>query len=169
MWYLDYHGFEAMMSTGSSGMRTSNMARVHTGCLLTSQDIPPSCSSKPLQSWTFFRHFHPVAGKRVRLEALHHMPKNALTYTCRHTSRMVLACSMSPKQNMVSPMKSAATWGSNTFRCRNSKGGSVKLISPTIKCFCAVPQPAVPVDQMYKMQASSDDDRLYPVRCKLAI
>ena len=84
MWYLGYHGFEAIiqLSTGRKGMRTSNMVRVHTGCLSTSQDIPPSCSSKPLRSWTFFRHFHPVPRERVRLEGLHHLLKNALTYTC---------------------------------------------------------------------------------------
>ena len=139
MWYLDYHGFEAIieLSTGMNGMRTSNMVREHTGCLATSQDIPPSCSSKPLRSRTFFRHFHPVPRKRVRLEALHYMPRNALTYTCRHTSRMVLACTMSPKRKMVSPMKSAATWRSNTSCYRNSKGRSVELISAVIKCFCA--------------------------------
>ena len=34
---------------------------------------------------------------------------------------------------------------------------------------CCMPRPAVPVDQMYKMQASSDDDGLYPVRRKLPI
>ena len=32
-----------------------------------------------------------------------------------------------------------------------------------------MPRPAVPVDQMYKMQASDDSDRLGPVRCKLPI
>ena len=32
-----------------------------------------------------------------------------------------------------------------------------------------MPRPAVPVDQMYKMQASSDDDGLDPVRRKLPI
>ena len=34
---------------------------------------------------------------------------------------------------------------------------------------CCMPRPAVPVDQMYKMQASSDDDGLDPVRRKLPI
>ena len=34
---------------------------------------------------------------------------------------------------------------------------------------CCMPGPAVPVDQMYKMQASSDDYGLDPVRCKLPI
>ena len=34
---------------------------------------------------------------------------------------------------------------------------------------CCVPQPAVPVDQMYKMQESSDNDGLDPVRRKLLI
>ena len=115
-------------------MRTSNMVRVHTGCLLTSQDIPPSCSSKPLRSWTFFRYFHPVPRKRVQLGILPHMPRNALTYTPRHTSRMVLTCTMSPERKMVSPMRSAAIWGSSTSRCRNSKGRPVELISRGIKC-----------------------------------
>ena len=118
-------------------MRTSNVVREHTGCLSTSQDIPPSCSSKPLRSWTFFRHFHPVPRKQVRLEALHHMPRNALTYTRRQASRMVLTCTMRTKRKMVSPMRSAATWRSNTSRCRNSKEKSVELISPVIKCFWA--------------------------------
>ena len=83
MWCLDYHGFEAIiqLSTERNGTRTSNMIRVHTGCLLTNQDIPPSCSFKPLPSWTFFRYFHPVPRKRVRLEILPHMPRNAPTYT----------------------------------------------------------------------------------------
>ena len=139
MWSLDYHGFEAItqLSTGRKGMRTSNMVRQHTGCLSTSQDIPPSCSSKPLQSWTFVSHFHPVPRKRVRLKALPHMPRNALTYTRWHTARMVLTCTMSPKRKMVSPMRSAAIWRSNTSRCRSSKGRSVELISRGIKCFCA--------------------------------
>ena len=34
---------------------------------------------------------------------------------------------------------------------------------------CCMPRPAVPVDQMYKMQASNDNDRLDPVRRKLPI
>ena len=34
---------------------------------------------------------------------------------------------------------------------------------------CCMPRPAVPFDQMYKMQASSDDDRLDPLRRKLPI
>ena len=119
MWYLGYHGLEAIvqLSTGMNGMRTSNMVQVDTGCLSMSQDIPPSCSSKPLRSWTFFPHFHPVPREGVRLEALQHMPRSALTYTHRHTSRMVLACSMSPKRKMVSPMRSAATRRLNTSRC----------------------------------------------------
>ena len=32
---------------------------------------------------------------------------------------------------------------------------------------CCMPRPAVPVDQMYKMQASDDNDGLDPVRRKL--
>ena len=92
MWYLGYHGFEAIvqLSTGRNGMRTFNMVRVHSDCPSTSQGIPPSCSSKPLRSWIFFRHFHPVPREQVRLEALHHMPKNALTYTRRHVPTVVL-------------------------------------------------------------------------------
>ena len=34
---------------------------------------------------------------------------------------------------------------------------------------CCMPRPAVPVDQMYKMQASDDSDWLDPVRRKLRI
>ena len=34
---------------------------------------------------------------------------------------------------------------------------------------CCMPQPAVPVNQMYKMQASRDDDGLHPGRHKLPI
>ena len=34
---------------------------------------------------------------------------------------------------------------------------------------CCMPRPAVPVDQMYKMQASDDNDGLDPVRRKLPI
>ena len=34
---------------------------------------------------------------------------------------------------------------------------------------CCMPQPAVPVDQMYKMQANNDNDGLDPVRRKLPI
>ena len=34
---------------------------------------------------------------------------------------------------------------------------------------CCMPRPAVPVDQMYNMQASSDDDGLDPVWRKLHI
>ena len=139
MWCLDYHGFEAIirLSTARSGTQTFNMVRVPTGRLLMNQDTPPSCSFKPLGSRTFFRYFHPVPRKRVRLEILPHMPRNAPTYTRRHTSSTVLTCATSPKQKMVSPMRSAAIWKLGTFRCRNSKEGSVELISRGIKCFCA--------------------------------
>ena len=139
MWCLDYHGFEATirLSTGRSGTQTSNMVRVRTGCLLVNQDIPPSYSLKPLRSWTFFRYFHPVPRKRVRLEILPHMPRNAPTYTRRHTSSTVVTCTMSPKRKMVSLMRSAAIWRLSTFRCRNSKERSVELISRGIKYFCA--------------------------------
>ena len=34
---------------------------------------------------------------------------------------------------------------------------------------CCMPRPAVPVDQMYKMQASDDNDGLHPVRRNLPI
>ena len=139
MWYLDYHGFEAtiQLSTGRNGTPTSNMVRIRTGYLLANQDIPPSYSFKLHQSWTFLRYFHPVPRKRVRLGILPHMPRNALTYTRRHTFSTVLTCTMSPKQKMVSPMRSAAIWRLSTFRCRNSKERSVKLISREIKYFCA--------------------------------
>ena len=139
MWCLDYHGFEAIirLSTGRSGTQTSNMVRVRTGCLLMNQDIPASCSSKSLRSWTFFRYFHPVPRKRVWLEILPHMPRKAQTYTRRHTSRTSLTCTMSPKRKMVSPMRSAAIWKLSTFHCRNSQERSVKLISRGIKYFCA--------------------------------
>ena len=81
MWYLGYHGFEGIiqLSTGRNGMWTFNMVRVDTDCLSTIQGIPPSCSSKPLPSWTSSRHLHPVPREQVQLEALQHMPKNALT------------------------------------------------------------------------------------------
>ena len=137
MWYLDYHGFEATirLSTRRNGTQTSNMVRIRTGCLLANQGIPPSYSFKPLRSWTFFRYFHSVPRKRVRLEILPNMPKNAPTYTRRHTSSTVLTCTMSRKRNMVSPMRSAALWRLSTFRCRNSKERSVELISRGIKYF----------------------------------
>ena len=136
---LGLHGFEAIigLSTGRSGTRTSNMVRVRTGCLSMNQDIPPSCSFKPLRSCTFFRYFHPVPRKRLWLEILPHMPRNAPTYTRRHTSSTVLTSGMSPKRKMVSPMRSAAIWILSTFRCRNSKETCVELISRGIKCFCA--------------------------------
>ena len=104
MWCLDYHGFEAttQLSTERNGTPTSNMVRIRTGCLLANQDIPPSYSFKPLQSWTFFRYFHPVPRKRVRLGILPQMPRNASTYTRRHTFSTVLTCMMSPKRKMVS-------------------------------------------------------------------
>ena len=139
MWYLGCHGFEAIiqMSNGQNGMRTFKSVPVHTDCPSTSQDIPRSCISKPLRSWTFFRYFHPVPREQVRLEALHHMPKNALTYTRPHPPRMVLAPSMSPKRKMVSPMRSAATWRSITSPCHNLNGRSIELISPVIMCFYA--------------------------------
>ena len=139
MWYLDYHGFEAttQLLTGRNGTPTSNMVRILTSCLLANQDIPPSYSFKPLQGWTFFRYFHPVPRKRVRLGILPHMPRNAWTYTRRHTFSTVLTCTMSPKQKMVSPMRSAAIWRLSTFRCRNSKERSVEMISREIKYFCA--------------------------------
>ena len=99
--------------------------------------IPPSYSFKLLQSWTFFRYFHPVPRKRVRLGILPHMPRNASTYTRRHTFSTVLTCMMSPKRKMVSPMRSAAIWRLSTFHCRNSKERSVEPISREIKYFCA--------------------------------
>ena len=139
MWYLDYHGFEAtiQLSTGRNGTQTSNMVRICTGCLLANQDIPPSYSFKPLQSWTFFRYFHPVPRKRLRLGILPHMPRSASTYTRRHTFSTVLTCTMRPKRKMVSPMRSAAIWRLITFCCRNSEERSVELISREIKYFCA--------------------------------
>ena len=139
MWYLDYHGFEAtiQLSTGRNGTRTSNMVGIRTGYLLANQDIPPSYSFKLLQSWTFFRYFHPVPRKRVRLGILPRLPRNALTYTRRHTFSTVLTCTMSPKRKMVSPMRSAEIWRLGTFRCQNSKGRSVELMSREIKYFCA--------------------------------
>ena len=84
MWYLDYHGFEATieLSTGRSGTQTFNMVQICTGCLLANQDIPPSYSFKPLRSWTFFRYFHPVARKRVRLEILPHCKTHYKTQFC---------------------------------------------------------------------------------------
>ena len=139
MWYFDNHGFEAtiQLSTGRNGTPTSIMVRTGTGCYLANQGIPPSYSFKLLQGWTFFRYFHPVPRKRVRLGILPHMPKNAATYTRRHTFSTVLTCTMSPKPKMVSPMRSAAIWRLSTFRCRNSKERSVELISREIKYFCA--------------------------------
>ena len=139
MWCLDYHGFEAIirLSTRRNGTQTSNMVPVCTGHLLMNQDIPPSCSFKPLRTRTFFRYFHPVPRKRVWLEILPHMPRNAPAYTRRHTSSTVVTCTMSPKRKMVSPMRSAAIWTLSTFRCRSSKERSVELISRETKCFCA--------------------------------
>ena len=139
MWYLDYHGFKgtAQLSTGRNGTPTSNMVRVGTGYLLANQHVPPSYSFKLLQSWTFFRYFHPVPRKRVRLGILPHMPRNVSTYTRRYTFSTVLTCTMSPKRKMVFPMRSAAIWRLSTFRCRNSKDRSVELISREIKYFCA--------------------------------
>ena len=83
MWYVGYRGFKAMieMSPGRNGMRTYDMVRVHTDCLLTSQGFPPSCSAKALRSWIFFRHFHSPPRQQVWFEGLHHLPENALTYT----------------------------------------------------------------------------------------
>ena len=60
-----------------------------------------------------------------------------MTYTRRHTISTVLTCTMSPKQKMVSLMRSAAIWRLSTFRCRSSKERSVELISQEIKYFCA--------------------------------
>ena len=139
MWYLDYHGLEAIiqLSARGNGTQTSNMVRIRFGCFLANQGILPSYSFKPLRSWTFFRYFHPVPWKRVRLEILPHMPRNAPTYARRHTSSTVLTCTMSPKRKMVSPMRSAAIWRLSTFRCRKSKERSVELISRGIKYFCA--------------------------------
>ena len=138
-WYLDYHGFKAttQLSTGMNGTPTSNMVRICTGCLLANQDIPPSSSFKPLQSWTFFRYFNPVPRKRVRLGILPHMPRNPSTYTRQHTFSTVLTFTMSPKRKMVSSMRSAAIWRLSTFCCQHSKERSVELISREIKYFCA--------------------------------
>ena len=113
------------------------MVRIRTGYLLANQGIPPSYSFKLLRSWTFFRYFHPVPRKRVRLGILPHMPKNTLTYTRRHTFSAVPTCTMSPKQKMESPMRSAAIWRLSTLHCRSSKERSVDLISREIKYFCA--------------------------------
>ena len=56
MLYLDYHGFEAttQLSTGRNGTPTSNMVRIHTGCFLANEDIPPSYSSKPFEAGPSF-------------------------------------------------------------------------------------------------------------------
>ena len=172
MWYLDYHGFEATirLSTGRNSTQTSNMVRTRTGCLLANQDIPPSYSFKPLQSWTFFRYFHPVPRKRVRLRILPHMPRNASTYTRRHT--------FSTAADMYDESE---TEGGITDEERSDM--EIEYISlPKLKreirradltgdqvFLCCMPRPAVPGDQMYKMQASDDNDGLDPVRHKLLI
>ena len=172
MWYLDYHGFEATIGllTGRSGTQTSNMVRIRTCCLLVNQDIPPSYSFKQLRSWTFFRYFHALPRKRVRLEILPHMPTNAPTYTRRHTSSTVLTCTMSPKRKD----------GITDEQCSDMEIEYISL--PKLKrqiCgadltgqqifLCCMPRPAVMVDEMYKMQASDDNDGLDPVRRKLPI
>ena len=158
MWHLDCHGFEATirMSTGRNGTQTSNMVRICTGCLLANQGIPPSYSFKPLRSWTFFRYFHPVPRKQVRLEILPHMPRNAPTYTRRHTPSTVLTCGITDEEcsereieyislpKLKGEIRRAHLTGDQVFRC-------------------CMPRPAVPVDQLYKMQASDDNDGLDPV------
>ena len=62
MWCLGYHGFKALtrLSTGRNGMQTYGTVWPHTDCPLTSPGMRPSYSSRPLQSWFFFRHSHPV-------------------------------------------------------------------------------------------------------------
>ena len=139
MWYLDCHGFEATirLSTKRNGTQTSNLVRICSGCFLPTQGIPPSYSFKPLRSWTSFRYFHSLPRKQVRVEILSHMPKNAPTYTRRHTSSTVLTCTMSPRRKIVSRMRGAVIWRLSTFCYRNSKERSVELISGGIKYFCA--------------------------------
>ena len=172
MWYLDCHGFEATirLSTGRNGTQTSNTVRIRTGCLLANQGIPPSYSFKLLRSWTFFRYFHPVARKQVRLEFLPDMPRNAPTYTRRHTSSTVLTCTKSPKRKMVPPMRSAAIWRYTEYISLPKLKREIRRADLTGEqvFLCCMPQPAVPVDQIYKMQASDDNDGLDPVRRKLS-
>ena len=59
MWYLGYHGFEAVirLSTGRNGMRTYDMVGVHTDCPSRSQGIPPSCRSSGFQVGPSFATF----------------------------------------------------------------------------------------------------------------
>ena len=139
MWGLGYHGFEATtrLSTGKNGMQTYNTDRLDTAFHSMDPGIPPSYSSKRLRSWTSFRHFQPVPRKRAQVEALHHLPKNALTYARRHMLRMMPTHSMSSTRKGVSPMRSAATCKWSTSRCRSLSGRSVELISLVIKYFCA--------------------------------
>ena len=81
--------------------------------------------------------FSSSASERSPSEILPHMPRNAPTYTRRPTSSTVLTFTMTPKRRVVSPRRSAAISRLSTFRCRNSKERSVKLISRGIKYCCA--------------------------------
>ena len=109
-------------------MRTYDMVRVHTVRPPTGRDIPASCSSKTLLSWIFLRQFHPVPREQVWSEALHHMPQNVMTYTCRHAPRVVLTRSMSLKRKMVLPMRNAETWRWSKSCRQNVSGRSIELI-----------------------------------------
>ena len=82
-------------------MQKYDTVQAHTDCPLVSAWISLSYSSRPLRSWISFRHFHPVPQKRAQLGALHHLPRNTLTFTRRHVPGAMLANSMSPKRKRV--------------------------------------------------------------------
>ena len=92
------------------------------------------------------------------------MPRNAPTCTGRHTSSTVLTCTMSPKLKMVSSMKECSDMEIEYISLPKLKREIRRADRTGDQVFlCCMPRPAVPVDQMYKMQASDDNAGLTPL------
>ena len=167
MWYLGYNALEAIikLSTGRNGMRTSNMVREHSESRHSTQlqfeaasklDLLSTLSSSTSKA-SLVGSPTPHAKARPDLHLWTHVQNGAGMFdesetedgiTDEECSDMEMECIPLPK--LKREIRRADLTSDQMF-------------------LCCMPRPAVPVDQMYKMQASSDDDGLDPVPRKLPI
>ena len=153
------------LSTGRKSMRTYGTGQVHTDCPLTIPDIPPNCgcSSKldllstlssstskasPVGSPT------PPAIERPDQHSSTRAKSVADTLDESETEDAITDEQCSDMEIKYIPLPKLK----REIRPVDLTGDQVFL--------CCMPRPAVPVHQMYKMQESSDDDGLDPVRRK---
>ena len=171
MWYFGYHGFEAILqlSTGRNSMRTfqhgSSSYRLSLDESRHSTQLTFQAASKLDLVSTLS-----LPPERVLFKS---PTPNAKECPDLHSSTRV--------RNSAGKFDESKTEdGITDEECSDIEIEKTSL--PKIKreiCradltgdqvfLCCMPRPAVQVDQLYKMQASSDDDGLDPVRRKLPI